>query len=64
MALPAAVRHELEHALESAELKGCGVDEAAQEAMRLYLDTWVAGRIRRVLEWDEGRLEARNLKLY
>lgn len=30
------------------------MDLAAQEAMRLFLDTWVVGPLVSILEWDEG----------
>lgn len=53
--LPRLVRHELQQALAAARLENCGIDPAVQEAMRLYLASWVAGPIERVLAWSEGR---------
>jgi hypothetical protein len=63
--LPKKVRACIEAALKHADSKlrekgatagtrNCSVDPAAQEAMRLYLDTWVAGPLKEVLKWDEG----------
>ena len=55
--LPAKVRTCIESALKRADSKlrtRCGVDPTAQELMRLYLDTWVAGPLRTVLDWDDG----------
>jgi hypothetical protein len=58
--LPAKVRTCIEAALRRADSKlrrGCGVDPKAQELMRLYLDTWVAGPLRTILDWDDGNDE-------
>lgn len=60
--LPAPIRHAIEyaltHALVDREGSTCAVDQDAQRAMRIYLDTWVAGPLRDVLEWDCGKLAA------
>ena len=40
-----AIITRLLEALEHAKLKNCSVDKKAQEAMKLYLDTWVVGHI-------------------
>lgn len=58
--LPKKVRDCIEAALRRADSKlrkGCGVSKEAQEAMRLYLDTWVAGPLRTILDWDDGNDE-------
>ena len=55
--LPKKVRHCIKAALKRADSKlrkGCGVDPKAQELMRIYLDTWVAGPLHEILKWDEG----------
>lgn len=56
--LPTHVRKSLESALRRADFKlregRCSVDPEAQEAMRIYLDTWVAGPLRSILQWDDG----------
>lgn len=52
--LPKKVRKTLEYALRQAKRKNCAVDEKAQEAMRLYMDTWIAGPLEDVLSWDDG----------
>ena len=48
----------LERALEAAKLRHCGVDKDHQEAMRLYLSTWVAAPISDALEYLKGEKEA------
>lgn len=56
--LPKAVRACIESALKRADSKlrdGCSVDPKAQELMRIYLDTWVAGPLQQVLDWDDGK---------
>ena len=45
----------LKEALSSARLERCGCSEKAQEEMRLYLNSWVAGPIVRVLNAIEAR---------
>ena len=35
----------LKEALSSARLENCGIEKVHQEAFKLYLDSWVAGRI-------------------
>jgi len=59
--LPKKVRSCIESALRRADSQlrtGCSVDPKAQELMRLYLDTWVAGPLKAVLEWDDGNPRA------
>lgn len=59
--LPRNVRRTIDFALRRADRelrKGCSVPREHQEAMRLYLDTWVAGPLREVLLWDEGSSSA------
>ena len=52
--LPMKVRLSIKFALQHALLIRCGVDRAAQERMRLYLRTWVAGPLKSVLGWSQG----------
>jgi len=65
--LPKVVRRCIEQALSKIDSKlrtGCGVPKEAQEAMRLYLDTWAAEPLKAVLEWDEGKGNARDLEIW
>jgi hypothetical protein len=39
----------IEEATSSAKLERCSVDEEHQAAMRLYLDTWVVGRLEKAI---------------
>lgn len=41
-------------ALGSARLERCAIGVEHQEAMRLYLDTWVAGRLEQALKIIDG----------
>lgn len=45
----------LEQALKSARLDNCGIEEEHQEAMRLYLTTWVVGRIQSAIDDMMGK---------
>jgi hypothetical protein len=51
--MPRDIRRALNDAIAAAELQSCGADPAAQEAMRLYLTTWVVGPLLRVVEWAD-----------
>lgn len=65
--LPKMVRRCIEQALSKVDSKqrtGCGVAPAAQEAMRLYLDTWAAEPLKAVLRWDEGEENIRDLECW
>jgi hypothetical protein len=48
----------IKDALASAKCERCGVDEKAQKAMRLYLDTWVVARLQFAVEIIEGELDS------
>ncbi len=52
--LPKKVRKAIEFALRRARCETCGVDSEAQEAMRIYLDSWVVAPLEHVLRWDDG----------
>lgn len=42
-------------ALRSAKLERCAVAEEHKEAMRIYLDSWVVGRLEHALEIIDGK---------
>ena len=44
----------LERALRSAKRDGCGVDKDAQEAMRIYLDSWCVAPLEDALACIRG----------
>lgn len=58
--LPEIVRRQLMRAFSVVDSKTraqqgrCGVEQDAQEKMRLYLDTWAVGPLLEVLAWDQG----------
>lgn len=54
------IRH-LDNAIEAAKLKRCGVEEEHQEAMKLYLDTWVVMRLEGIRRVLVGEQKARDL---
>ena len=61
--LPPAVRSAIEYALKQArmDVANCAIDEEHKQAMKLYLDSWVAGPLSQVIEWDDGNLPARSI---
>jgi len=59
-----ALEHVIERAYNSAMLEQCGVDPKAQEAMRLYLKTWVAGPLSSALRYIRGEASASELIEY
>lgn len=52
----------LRSALKSARLENCGVAKEHQEAMKLYLDTWVCAKLEVLLDEQEGRVSAERVK--
>jgi hypothetical protein len=64
--LPAPVRAKLEAAMDAATMPRarCAIASEHQEAMRLYLESWVVERIGEVLAWDEGKVSAAQLGRY
>ena len=65
--LPNKVRMAIQSALEKADStlrEGCGVGEEHQEAMRLYLDTWVARPLHAVLAWDDGEMHVEDVGVW
>lgn len=53
--IPGKVYRELELAERAANMgDSCGLSDETKEACRLYLQTWVAARLRRVLSWADG----------
>lgn len=64
--LPRAVHDKLESAAKAATMLNdrCTVPVEHQEAMRLYLDTWVVARIESVLLWSDGTLDSHDLSDY
>ena len=50
-----SVVYELRDALESARLTRCAVAQEHQDAMKLYLNTWVVRRIEYALEQITGQ---------
>ena len=53
MRITEAQLSELKDALDAARLERCGVKQEAQDAMRGYLESWVADRIASVIEQVE-----------
>jgi hypothetical protein len=63
--LPVAVRDTLVEATKAANLQRCAFvqDETVQvEDVRRYLDTWVVGRLRCILRWDNGEVPHNRLR--
>jgi hypothetical protein len=50
----------LQDALKSARLENCGCSPEAKEEMRLYLNSWVANPIQRVLNALQARLNKKS----
>jgi hypothetical protein len=48
-------------ALAAARCERCGVDKEHQQAMELYLRTWVVSPLERALDLIEGRRAAKRL---
>lgn len=46
---------QLKEALSAAKLERCGVKQEHQDEMKLYLNTWVVGRIESVIEEIESK---------
>lgn len=44
------IMERLEKALRAARLTNCAVEKSAQDAMKLYLDTWVVGPLDQAIE--------------
>ena len=52
----------LRKVLSRAKLESCAVDPKAQEAMRLYMETWIAQPIESCLDVIEGRRTGHSLR--
>lgn len=59
--LPRDVRLAIEDAIKVLRMENCGVAEEHKKAMRLYLETWGAARLERVLSWDDGEIRSTDL---
>jgi hypothetical protein len=50
------ILNNLEAARSAAARERCGVDDASQEAMRLYMDTWILGPLDDAIASIKGEL--------